>query len=80
MLPNGVKVTQVRAGCFHPLALTSKGHVPAWGWNGEGQRGDDSNTESSVPVRVDLPAGWRASAVCSGRDAAHPLAIVHKKP
>jgi alpha-tubulin suppressor-like RCC1 family protein len=77
MLPAGTKVRSVSAGCVDGYALTVKGHVLAWGYNGNGQLGNGTVTDSGVPVRVSLPAGWRASAVGSGPLAFHALAIVH---
>jgi hypothetical protein len=50
-----------------------------FGWrdNSLGQAGDGTTTSSDTPVRVDLPSGWRASAV--GPVAGDALAIVHRK-
>lgn len=76
-LPAGAKVRSVSAGCVDGYALTVKGHVLAWGYNGNGQLGNGTVTGSGVPVRVSLPTGWRASAVGSGPLAFHALAIVH---
>jgi alpha-tubulin suppressor-like RCC1 family protein len=79
MLPASAKVTAISAGCATSYALTRSGHMLAWGLGAIGELGDGSTTSSDTPVRVDLPGGWRASAVGSGPMAAHALAIVHKK-
>ncbi|MFA7150813.1 MAG: prepilin-type N-terminal cleavage/methylation domain-containing protein [Candidatus Paceibacterota bacterium] len=42
----------IAAGAYHSLALKSDGTVYAWGFNGGGQLGDDSTTNSSLPVQV----------------------------
>ena len=80
LLPAGARVKTISASCDDSYALTAKGNVLAWGYNGFGQLGDDGGPAGSdTPVRVDVPSGWRASAVSSGPDANHALAIVHKK-
>jgi alpha-tubulin suppressor-like RCC1 family protein len=78
-LPAGTRVRAVSAGCTDSYALTVKGSVLAWGYNEYGELGDGSDTQSSTPVRVELPAGWRASAVIAGPGADHALAMVHEK-
>ena len=45
-------VTRIAAGGGHSLALLSGGTVVAWGYNPDGQLGDDSNLNSPVPVAV----------------------------
>jgi alpha-tubulin suppressor-like RCC1 family protein len=72
-LPSGTKVTQVRAGCLHALALTSTGRVLAWGYNFFGQLGDGLNTDSNVPVFVDMPQGVKVKAITAGQY--HNLAL-----
>src|SRR5580704_7830840 len=61
-LPAGTRVTQVRAGCAHTLALTAVGHVLAWGSDSDGQLGDGRITDSVTPVRVKLPRGTQITA------------------
>jgi alpha-tubulin suppressor-like RCC1 family protein len=71
-LPPGTKVKAIRAGCFHSLALTTKGHVLAWGYSGQGELGNGSILSSPEPVRVKLPPGTKVTAISAG--AYHSLA------
>src|SRR6185312_5998661 len=60
--PGTGRITAVRAGCVHSLALTAGGRVLAWGGGLEGQLGDGaSGTDSdrNAPVPVLLPTGTR---------------------
>jgi alpha-tubulin suppressor-like RCC1 family protein len=45
-------ITAVSAGGDHSLALKNDGTVWAWGYNLYGQLGNNSNTDSDVPVQV----------------------------
>ncbi|WP_027659655.1 RCC1 domain-containing protein [Salinispora fenicalii] len=72
-LPVGTTITALAGGGFHSLALTSAGAVLAWGTNGSGQLGDGTNTNSSIPVAVDLPVGTTITALAGGRF--HSLAV-----
>jgi alpha-tubulin suppressor-like RCC1 family protein len=65
-LPSGVKVTSVRVGCYHSLALTTAGRVLAAGRNSAGQLGNGSTTNHVSPVYVKLPAGSKVTAVRAG--------------
>ncbi len=69
----GLALTAVSAGAAHSLALGSDGKLYAWGFNFSGQLGNGSNTPSSIPVVVRLPAGVKTTAVSAGE--AHNLAL-----
>jgi alpha-tubulin suppressor-like RCC1 family protein/phosphodiesterase/alkaline phosphatase D-like protein len=72
----GRRVVAIAAGELHYLALCSDGTVAAWGWNGYGQLGDNSMTDSAVPVAVDpsgVLAGKRVIALAAGYG--HSLAL-----
>jgi alpha-tubulin suppressor-like RCC1 family protein len=48
----------IAAGNLHSVAMTADGAVYAWGWNDEGQLGDDNGgTETDTPVQVKGPGG-----------------------
>lgn len=46
------KLTDVACGLDHTLVLTENGDVHAWGFNQEGQCGDDSATDLDIPTPV----------------------------
>ena len=79
-LPADFTYLQVSAGSIHSLALGSDGNAWAWGNNSNGRLGNNSYSESSVPVRVRNPAsptdtskGLQAAQVSGG--GAHSLAV-----
>ena len=72
-LPAGTTITSIAGGDFHTLAVTSDGKALAWGLNGNGQLGDGTTTDSSVPVQVALPSGTIVTAVAGGDH--HSLAL-----
>ena len=45
-------VRAVAGGRNHSMALASDGRVWTWGWNGDGQLGNGTNSDSIAPVRV----------------------------
>lgn len=49
-LASGIKT--VKTATYHSCALTSKGKVKCWGYNGYGELGDNSTTSSLKPVNV----------------------------
>ena len=65
-LPAGTRVTSVAVGDGQSLAVTSDGHVLAWGQNDYGELGNGTTTDSSTPVPVDLPPGTRVTAIAAG--------------
>ncbi|MBF0412283.1 MAG: hypothetical protein HQK70_06190 [Desulfamplus sp.] len=62
-IPFGFKA--IAAGNAHTVALDNNGNVRAWGYNGSGQLGDGTNTDSNTPVLLtgisdvsDISAGY----------------------
>jgi len=67
--------TAIAVGGVHTCALSVNGAVQCWGWNGAGQLGDATNTDSYTPVGVfglsngvtAIASGWYHScAVIAG--------------
>ncbi|MEV4251993.1 Ig-like domain repeat protein [Spirillospora sp. NPDC049652] len=65
-LPGGVTATQIDAGYYHSLALTSEGHVLAWGENYYGGLGDGTTVNRHSPVPVAIPDGVTVTQVSAG--------------
>jgi uncharacterized delta-60 repeat protein len=79
----GKSVVAAVAGAYHSGALCSDGTVAAWGNNGTGQLGDNTNTQRNAPVAVStipLGVGERFTACMSGSNASHSLALVASPP
>jgi alpha-tubulin suppressor-like RCC1 family protein len=68
----GSGVAAVAGGGHHTCALTNAGGVECWGNNGNGQLGNNSTTDSGVPVAVSGLAS-NVSAVSGGGDHACAL-------
>jgi alpha-tubulin suppressor-like RCC1 family protein len=69
-------ILAVSAGYLHSVALCSDGTLASWGYNVQGQLGDNAAANSSVPVAVDVSgvlAGKVVVAVSSG--SFHNLAL-----
>jgi alpha-tubulin suppressor-like RCC1 family protein len=72
-MPKRTRVTAVAAGNGFSLAVSAAGNVRAWGYNGNGELGDGTTTDSDLPVKVKLPIGTTVTAVAAGFD--HSLAL-----
>jgi alpha-tubulin suppressor-like RCC1 family protein len=73
-LPSGVTATAAAAGTDHSLAIGSDGKLYAWGYNGNGQLGNNTVTASLTPTLVSTPAGKTPVAVAAG--FAHSVALM----
>lgn len=51
----GKTVAKISSGTYHTCAVTSDGKAYCWGYNGDGELGNSSNTESHIPVAVVNP-------------------------
>jgi len=67
------RVTALAAGENHTVALLEDGTLQAWGWNGYGQLGNGTTTNSSTPVTV-VGLGGRVIAIVAGK--AHTIALL----
>jgi alpha-tubulin suppressor-like RCC1 family protein len=76
LIPAGLRVRSLFAGCSHTLATTATGLVLAWGDSGNGQLGTGSSHQdgSAVPVHVPL-AG---AAVAVGGGCVHSTALTRR--
>src|SRR5665213_2705019 len=75
-IPPGTTITQIAAEGDRSLALSSSGQVYAWGYNGQGELGDGSTTNSDTPVAVSagaIPGGTTITQIAGG--GSHSLAL-----
>ncbi|MGH7217887.1 MAG: IPT/TIG domain-containing protein [Candidatus Microsaccharimonas sp.] len=69
-------VVAIIGGLYHTLALADDGSVYGWGYNAQGQLGNNATTNSPVPVTVDasgLLAGKTVTAISAGLN--HSMAL-----
>ena len=79
-MPPGVTFTAIAAGNYYGEALDTSGHAWAWGFNGYGELGDGTASQtgcqcSPTPVTVSMPAGVIFTSVESGGNASHSVAL-----
>lgn len=73
---SGKAVTAISAGYYHSLVLCSDGTVAAWGDNRNGQLGNNSTTNSNVPVAVNTSGVLAGkTAVAASGSYYHSLAL-----
>jgi alpha-tubulin suppressor-like RCC1 family protein len=79
-LPKHTKIISIAAGKEFSMALTTSHRILTWGYNGAGQLGNGSNTDSAIPVRAQLPARFTPKAIGAGWDTGTALVIGHQIP
>jgi len=73
---SGKKITSISAGYHHNIALCSDGTVVSWGRNTYGQLGNNSTSDSSVPVNITTAGslnGRTVTTLAAGSD--HSLVL-----
>ena len=65
-MPAGVSFQSITAGSLHTCALTTTGQAYCWGLNNQGQLGNNSTTNSRIPVAVQMPAGVSFQSITAG--------------
>lgn len=73
-LSSGVET--IAAGGYHSCALTTEGAAKCWGYNSQGQLGDNSNTMRTTPVNV-FGLNEGVSGISTGY--AHTCAVVEQE-
>ena len=62
----GRTAVEISAGWAHTCAILDNGLVSCWGANNDGQLGDGSGDDSSVPISTTLPSGRTVVAIAGG--------------
>lgn len=71
-------VDYITAGVYHFLALLDNGQLLSWGYNNNGQLGDNSAINSNIPLVVKNPAGTGDLSDVKARISYQPTGIVKK--
>ncbi len=80
---SGRAAVRIQGGQYHSVAQCSDGAVVTWGWNGNGQLGDNSTVQRNIPVvamTAGLGAGERFVYATTGATASHTLALAASVP
>lgn len=64
-MPQGVKFSQIAAGGYHALALTTGGALYTWGLNDRGQRGLDTSKSQSLAM-TPVAVGKKFTKIAAG--------------
>ncbi|WP_018395864.1 PKD domain-containing protein [Bacillus sp. 37MA] len=67
-LPVGRSAVSIAAGMNHTSVLLDNGEVWNVGDNFDGQLGDGTKTDRSIPTKMSLPAGRSAVSIAAGRE------------
>ena len=67
-------ITAIAAGYLHTLAVDKNGLIYAWGYNSNGQIGNDSTTNTLVPTAVSVASGL-VGATQVGAGYQHSIAL-----
>jgi alpha-tubulin suppressor-like RCC1 family protein len=71
-MPSGITFKAIAAGSADSFAVDVNGHAWAWGNNRQGQLGNGTTANSSLPVAVRMPAGVEFTVITAG---AHTVAL-----
>ena len=68
-LPSGSSIRDLTAGEYHTCAIASNNKAYCWGYNNDGQIGDNTTTDRSAPTAVNqggLPSGALVNQISAG--------------
>ncbi|MGH7563265.1 MAG: FIMAH domain-containing protein [Gemmatimonadota bacterium] len=68
VLGDGLTFDAISAGGQHTCGVTAAGDAYCWGFNSFGELGDDTNTDSNVPVAVTVFDGLTFDPISTGWD------------